>query len=103
MAKPFDFEFDQLVVGSGFGGSVAAMRLAQKGYSVGVVEAGLRWHADRFPRRNWNLRKFLWLPSLGLYGIWRMRLLSGNSFPITISPPACSAPSRTRSKRPRTS
>ena len=77
MAKSFDFEFDQLVIGSGFGGSVAAMRWAQKGYTVGVVEAGLRWHADGFPRRNWNLRKFLWLPSLGLYGLWRLRLLNG--------------------------
>ncbi len=53
------------------------MRLAQKGYTVGVVEAGKRWHADEFPRRNWNLRKFLWLPSLGLYGTWRLRLLNG--------------------------
>ena len=77
MSKTFDFEFDHLVIGSGFGGSVAAMRLAQKGYAVGVVEAGRRWHADDFPRRNWNLRKFLWLPSLGLYGIWRLRLLNG--------------------------
>jgi cholesterol oxidase len=72
-----DFSFDYLVIGSGFGGSVAAMRLAQKGYAVGVVEAGKRWHADEFPRRNWNLRKFLWLPSLGLYGTWRLRLLNG--------------------------
>jgi cholesterol oxidase len=72
-----DFTFDHLVVGSGFGGSVAAMRLAQKGYSVGVVEAGKRWHADDFARRNWNLRKFLWVPSLGLYGTWRLRLLDG--------------------------
>ena len=77
MKETADFTFDYLVVGSGFGGSVAAMRLAQKGYSVGVVEAGKRWHADDFARRNWNLRKFLWLPSLGLYGTWRMRLLNG--------------------------
>jgi len=75
MKKTDELAFDYLVIGSGFGGSVAAMRLAQKGYSVGVVEAGRRWHADEFPRRNWNLRKFLWLPSLGLYGTWRMRLL----------------------------
>ena len=77
MSDKADFTFDHLIVGSGFGGSVAAMRLAQKGYAVGVVEAGRRWHADEFPRRNWNLRKFLWLPSLGLYGIWRLRLLNG--------------------------
>ncbi len=77
MKKTDELVFDYLVVGSGFGGSVAAMRLAQKGYSVGVVEAGRRWHADEFPRRNWNLRKFLWLPSLGLYGTWRLRLING--------------------------
>jgi cholesterol oxidase len=77
MKKTEELVFDYLVVGSGFGGSVAAMRLAQKGYAVGVVEAGRRWHADEFPRRNWNLRKFLWLPSLGLYGTWRLRLLNG--------------------------
>lgn len=71
-----DFEFDALVIGSGFGGSVAAMRLAQKGYRVGVVEAGRHWQADEFPRRNWNLRKFLWLPGLGLTGLWRLRLLN---------------------------
>ena len=77
MKKAEELVFDYLVVGSGFGGSVAAMRLAQKGYTVGVVEAGKRWRADEFPRRNWNLRKFLWLPSLGLYGLWRLRLLNG--------------------------
>jgi cholesterol oxidase len=77
MKKTEELTFDYLVIGSGFGGSVAAMRLAQKGYSVGVVEAGRRWHADQFPRRNWNLRKFLWMPGLGLYGTWRLRLLNG--------------------------
>ncbi|MCX6565979.1 MAG: GMC family oxidoreductase [Candidatus Aminicenantes bacterium] len=74
--KNWDFEFDYLVVGSGFGGSVAAMRLAQKGYTIGVVEAGRHWNADEFTRRNWNLRKFLWMPALGLHGTWRLRLLN---------------------------
>jgi len=77
MKRAEELVFDYIVVGSGFGGSVAAMRLAQKGYAVAVVEAGRRWHADEFPRRNWNLRKFLWLPSIGLYGTWRLRLLNG--------------------------
>jgi cholesterol oxidase len=75
MKKTDELAFDYLVIGSGFGGSVAAMRLAQKGYTVGVVEAGRRWHADQFPRRNWNLRKFLWMPAIGLYGTWRLCLL----------------------------
>jgi cholesterol oxidase len=76
MQKNADFEFDYLVIGSGFGGSVSAMRLAQKGYTVGVVEAGRHWSADTFTRRNWNLRKFLWMPGLGLHGTWRLRLLN---------------------------
>jgi cholesterol oxidase len=67
--------FDVLVVGSGFGGSVAALRLAEKGYHVGVLEAGRRWSADDFPRRNWNVRKYLWAPRLGCRGIQRLTLL----------------------------
>ena len=70
-----DLDFDYVVIGSGFGGSVAAMRLAQKGYRVGVIESGKRWHADEFPKSNWNLKKFLWFPTFGCYGIQRMHLL----------------------------
>lgn len=70
-----DFTFDYCVIGSGFGGSVSAMRLSQKGYSVGMVEAGLHWQSSQFPRSNWNLRKFLWMPLLRLYGTWRLRVL----------------------------
>jgi cholesterol oxidase len=66
---------DYLVVGSGFGGSVSALRLAEKGYRVVVLEAGRRWRAEDFPRTNWNLRKFLWLPALGWYGIQRIAWL----------------------------
>jgi cholesterol oxidase len=51
--------FDFIVVGSGFGGSVAALRLAEKGYSVCVLEAGKRWHPKDFPKTNWEVRKFL--------------------------------------------
>lgn len=69
------YDFDYIVVGSGFGGSVSAMRLAQKGYNVGIIESGKRWHADEFPKSNWNVRKYMWLPSLGCYGIQRMVLL----------------------------
>jgi cholesterol oxidase len=65
-------DFDVLIIGSGFGGSVSALRLAEKGYRVGVLEAGRRFGPDDFARRNWNLRRFLWLPALGLRGIQRI-------------------------------
>ena len=70
------FDFDVLVVGSGFGGSVSALRLSEKGYCVGVLERGPRWEARDFPRTNWNLRKALWMPSLGCFGILRLSFLS---------------------------
>ena len=71
--EPFDF----IVVGSGFGGSVSAMRLAQKGYRVAVVEAGKRWQAADFPKTNWNAFKYLWAPKLGCFGIQNITLLKG--------------------------
>jgi cholesterol oxidase len=64
--------FDYIVVGSGFGGSVSAMRLAEKGYSVLVVEKGKRWKADDFPKTNWNVRKYLWLPLLRCFGFQKL-------------------------------
>jgi cholesterol oxidase len=70
------FDFDYIVIGSGFGGSVSAMRLSQKGYRVGVIEAGKQWKNDDFARVNWNLRKYLWMPKIFLYGIQRMNLLN---------------------------
>jgi len=63
------FDFDYLIIGSGFGGSVSALRLSEKGYRVGVLERGKRWAAADFPRTNWNLRKFLWAPMLRCFGI----------------------------------
>ena len=66
-----------MIVGSGFGGSVSAMRLAQKGYKVAVVEAGKRWHAGDFPKTNWNAFKYLWAPRLGCFGIQNITLLKG--------------------------
>jgi cholesterol oxidase len=67
--------YDYIVIGSGFGGSVSAMRLAKKGYSVLVIEKGKRYQTKDFPKTNWNLRKFLWMPKIGLYGIQCMTLL----------------------------
>jgi cholesterol oxidase len=67
--------FDVAVVGSGFGGSVAALRLTEKGYRVAVFESGRRWSPDDFPGTNWNLPRFLWLPGLGMRGIQRIRML----------------------------
>jgi cholesterol oxidase len=61
--------YDFVVIGSGFGGSVSAMRLARKGYSVLVLERGKRYESSDFPRTNWHVPKFLWLPALRCYGI----------------------------------
>jgi cholesterol oxidase len=69
-------DYDVMVVGSGFGGSVTALRLIEKGYRVGVLEAGKRWDASSLPATNWNLRKFLWFPKLGMRGIQRLSLLN---------------------------
>lgn len=71
-----DFDCDYLILGSGFGGSVSALRLAEKGYSVMVVERGKRWQRTDFPRSNWNVFKSMWLPGLGCNGILRISLLS---------------------------
>lgn len=68
-------DFDVLVIGSGFGGSVAALRLVEKGYRVGVLEAGRRFTDADFPRTSWDLRRFLWAPKLGMFGIQRIHLL----------------------------
>ncbi|MCP4682618.1 MAG: GMC family oxidoreductase [Desulfobacterales bacterium] len=73
--KRNDHDYDFIIIGSGFGGSVSALRLAEKGYSVAVLEKGRRYRPQDFPRTNWNLRKYLWLPQSGLYGIWALSLL----------------------------
>ncbi|UWP81970.1 GMC family oxidoreductase [Dactylosporangium fulvum] len=67
--------YDVVVVGSGFGGSVAALRLAEKGYSVAVLEAGRRFADDEFPKTSWDTGRFLWAPALGCYGIQRITML----------------------------
>ncbi len=68
-------DYDVLVIGSGFGGSVSALRLTEKGYRVGVVEAGQRFTDDMLPKTSWDVRNFVWAPKLGLKGIQRIHLL----------------------------
>lgn len=67
--------YDYLIVGSGFGGAVSALRLSEKGYRVAVLEKGKRWSPATYPRTNWNVRKSLWMPALKLQGILQMTLL----------------------------
>jgi cholesterol oxidase len=68
-------DYDVIVVGSGFGGSASALRLAEKGYRVAVFESGRRWEPADFPKTNWQVRKALWLPRLGCTGTQRISLL----------------------------
>ncbi|MYR62934.1 FAD-binding protein [Streptomyces sp. SID625] len=69
------YDYDVIVVGSGFGGSVSALRLTEKGYRVGVLEAGRRFTRQSLPKNSWDLKNYLWAPKLGLYGIQRIHLL----------------------------
>ena len=66
-------DYDYIVIGSGFGGSVSALRLSEKGYKVLVIEKG-KWFRspEDFPKSNWNLKKWLWLPSLGFKGLFKL-------------------------------
>ncbi len=68
------FDFDWLVVGSGFGGSVAALRLSEKGYRVGMLECGRRFADDEFADSTWDARRYFWMPKLGCKGILRLTL-----------------------------
>jgi cholesterol oxidase len=67
-----DFDFDWLVIGSGFGGSVSALRLSEKGHSVGVLECGRRFADDELPRSTADLKRYFWRPFLGMKGIFRL-------------------------------
>ncbi len=66
------YDYDVVVIGSGFGGSVSALRLVEKGYKVLVLEAGKRFEDADFAKNSWRLRKFLWMPQIGCYGIQRI-------------------------------
>lgn len=67
--------FDVIVIGSGFGGSVAALRAVEKGYCVAVIESGRRFADHELPKTSWRLRDYVWAPALGLFGVQRMHLL----------------------------
>jgi cholesterol oxidase len=71
-SAPSASHYDWIIIGSGFGGSVSALRLAEKGYRVLVLEKGRRFAANEFPRTNWDLARWMWRPSLGLRGIFQM-------------------------------
>ena len=68
-------DYDVVIIGSGFGGSVRALRLTEKGYRVAVLEAGRRFADHEFAKTSWRLREFLWAPRLGCYGIQRIHPL----------------------------
>src|SRR5436190_98895 len=77
-------DFDVLVIGSGFGGSVSALRLTEKGYRVGMIEAGRRYDTrgegtgdPALPKTSWRARRYIWAPALGLTGIQRVHLVRG--------------------------
>lgn len=69
------FDYDVVIVGSGFGASVAALRAAENGYRVGVMESGKRWRDQDIPKSQWQLPGFLWFPAAELYGIQRVEYL----------------------------
>ncbi len=67
------YDYDYVIIGSGFGGSVSALRLSEKGYKVLVIEKG-KWFnkPEDFPETNWNLRKWMWMPKLGMQGLFKL-------------------------------
>lgn len=71
-----NLEVDYVIIGSGFGGSVSALRLAEKGYKVLVIEKGKWFNGEDFPDNNWQLKKWIWEPKLGLKGFFKMTFLN---------------------------
>ncbi|MBE0615759.1 MAG: GMC family oxidoreductase [Burkholderiales bacterium] len=66
------FDYDYIIIGSGFGGAVSALRLSEKGYKVLVLEKGMRMGAADFPKSNWNVKRWLWLPSMRCFGLFKL-------------------------------
>ena len=69
--KVYDYDF--VVIGSGFGGSVSALRLTEKGYRVAVLEMGRRWDSETLPSSNWSIWRWLWWPAMGMRGFFGIR------------------------------
>jgi cholesterol oxidase len=67
-------DYDYIIIGSGFGGSVSALRLSEKGYKVLIIEKGKWYEADDFPKTNWNFKKWLWMPYLRFFGIMKLSI-----------------------------
>ncbi len=84
--KNNNLHYDYIIIGSGFGGSVSALRLSEKGYKVLVIEKGKKYEAKDFPTTNWNLKRWLWLPTLKFFGFFKITfyryvtILSGVGF-----------------------
>jgi cholesterol oxidase len=76
MEKMAQLDFDYVIIGSGFGGSVSALRLSEKGYKVLVIEKGKWFTGKDFPKTNWNLKKWLWQPNMKLFGFFKMTFLN---------------------------
>lgn len=74
------YDYDYIIIGSGFGGSVSALRLTEKGYRVLVIEKGKRWKTDQFPESNWKIKKWLWLPLLRFRGIFKITIMRHVAF-----------------------
>ncbi|MDF1696710.1 MAG: GMC oxidoreductase [Saprospiraceae bacterium] len=74
--KELNTSYDYVIIGSGFGGSVSALRLAEKGYSILVIEKGKWFSAEDFPKSNWHIRKWLWAPALRCFGFFKMTYLN---------------------------
>ena len=69
-----EYDYDFIIIGSGFGGSVSTLRLSEKGYRVLVVEKGKWYTSQDFAKTNWNLKKWLWIPILRFFGIMRISI-----------------------------
>ncbi len=98
-----DFDYDVLIVGSGFGGGVAALRAAEKGYRVGAMQAGKRWHDEDIPKGQWHLRGFPWFPTAELYGIRRVEYVDDVLVPSGAGVGGGSTSTPTRCTSPRSS